>query len=89
MIKIVCAANKLIETNEMILGIRHFDDRMNFVATCVGFPFKNQDVIQGFIANDGKFYNRKDAYVIAKDANQIVRKEGGYDGDELFSEDLY
>ena len=42
---------------------------------------------QGFIDQFGKFYNRKDAYIIAKENGQIIRDLG--ETDELFSEHLY
>lgn len=89
--KIVCAANKhtskFTGCDVLLLGVRHWDDYMR--AQCEIYSIKNQDYIQGFIDNKGDFHTRKKAYLIAKAAGQIVRKEGEYDGDELFSEDLY
>ena len=47
---------------------------------------------QGFLIGN-KFVSRKDAYVIAKENGQFARRidrdKYAYDGDELFSEDLW
>ena len=42
---------------------------------------------QGFIASDGKFYDRKHAKVLAKKAGQLLDRAG--DGPFLFSEDVW
>jgi hypothetical protein len=45
---------------------------------------------QGFVDEHGKFYGRRDARIHADKCKQhILRHEGGYDGDELFSECLW
>ena len=45
---------------------------------------------QGLLASTGRFVTRTGAKVIADAAGQTLpRKPGGYDGDELFSEDLW
>lgn len=44
---------------------------------------------QGFLTSEGRFVNRIEALEIAKRAGQFNRKPGGYDGPELFSEDLW
>jgi hypothetical protein len=45
---------------------------------------------QGFVTSRLNFVNRKDAYVIAKVAGPLKpRKPGQYQGDELYSEDLW
>ena len=45
---------------------------------------------QGFLDNRGMFLNRKEAYILAKTNGQLLqRKAGQYDGNELFSEDLW
>ena len=43
---------------------------------------------QGFADNTGKFLSREDAFVLAKTNGQLKRGTTGYQGDELFSEDL-
>ena len=42
---------------------------------------------QGFLTNLNRYVNRKEAWVIAKEANQIKQQSGGYG--ILYSEDLY
>lgn len=44
---------------------------------------------QGFIDADGKFLNRKAALMRAEETGQLKRDPKGYDGPELFSEDLW
>jgi hypothetical protein len=45
---------------------------------------------QGFKCSDGNFIDRRGALYIAKNAGQMKpRKPGEYDGDELFSEDVW
>ena len=57
------------------------------------FIFTDEDfeiMEQAFITNEGKFVNREEAFIIAKNAGQLLpRKEDGYQGDSLFSEDLW
>ena len=43
--------------------------------------------IQGFLTNKNRFVSRKEAWVIAENANQIIDNSGGYG--TLYSEDLY
>ena len=45
---------------------------------------------QGFLLSNGTFANRSEAFLIASAAEQIIpRQPGQYDGDELFSEDVW
>ena len=44
---------------------------------------------QGFVDDTGKFLTRKEAFVIATESGQINRRKGGYDGPDLYSEDLW
>jgi len=47
-------------------------------------------VAQGFVDREGKFLTRKEAYIVAKENEQLLpRKDNGYQGEELFSEDLW
>ena len=97
--RIVCAANKFIieyspdEIEELIIaGARHWDSVMRgiwdtldeYTISCVD---RNKEV-QGFIDQFGNFYDRKEAFNLADDNNQIIR-DLGYETDELFSEHLY
>jgi len=46
---------------------------------------------QGFLTDAGLYINRRDAFVLAKANGQLNRLSGDqyYQGDELFSEDLW
>lgn len=44
---------------------------------------------QGFMDENGRFYSRIAAMQLAKDNGQLKRRDGGYQGHELFSEDLW
>lgn len=45
--------------------------------------------VQGFLDANGTFLNRKIAFVIAQQTGQLNRDPNGYQGPELFSEDLW
>ena len=82
--KIVCAANR-DEDGRIVLGIRHWDDFMR----CMGLAPKAE---QGFVDQYGKFYTREDAWLLAEDQGQIIRRVGGdmVKGEgRLYSENLY
>ena len=84
---IVCAAIRHKAGGGIICGPRHFDSIM-------GNQIRNNaykgwsDAEQGFVDQYGTFIDRKEALIIAKKKNQVVRKVGG-DSEELFSENLY
>lgn len=93
---IVCAAVKWTNPYtglKMIIGCsRHADGlaQLNTLRTLGQFISKN-DVEQGFLNHEGKFYSREAAYIIAKycgqlSATTLANKHGSQ---ELFSEDLY
>lgn len=44
---------------------------------------------QGFVDEDGHFLTRRQAMFVAKNNGQLKRRPGGYDGPDLFSEDLW
>lgn len=93
---IVCAAVKWTNPYtdlEMTIGcIRHSDGlaQLNILRD-LGQVIDKNDVEQGFLDEDGKFYSREAAYIIAKycgqlSATTLANKHGSQ---ELFSEDLY
>lgn len=82
--RVVCAANRCYSNNETVLGARHFDKWMHGKMD----GSKHQIWEQGFVDNKGNFLTREEAYVVAKAANQIIRRCGGDEG-RLFSENLY
>lgn len=53
-----------------------------------GDGIKGSDV-QGFITDEGEFLNRKAAMALASVNGQLNRRADGYQGPELFSEDLW
>lgn len=52
------------------------------------YPRDMDHDIAGFITSTGEFVDRKEAWCIATEHNQIIRRCGG-DGDWLFSENLW
>lgn len=99
--RIVCAANRCDVTKRIVIGIRHYDGVMqdqianlqiameetnHFAKT----PFEDK-VTQGFIDQYGNFYNRQEAWKIADQNGQILRRVGGdsTNGGTLYSENLY
>jgi hypothetical protein len=87
--RIVCAASKL--PNDIVLaGARHWDKTMHGTASWLkescGMSITND--VQGFLDRYGNFHDRKEAWVIAFKAGQIIRRCGGDNG-TLYSENLY
>lgn len=50
--------------------------------------FLPKEHVQGFLTSTNRFVDRKEAWVIAEKANQIVNRDAGLH-EELFSENLY
>lgn len=85
--RVVCAAVK--KEDRIITGARHFDNIMrNQIKAAEGLDFwKSGDVEQGFIDQFGDFMDRKVAWGVALEQNQIAR-EVSVPG-TLYSENLY
>jgi hypothetical protein len=93
--KIICAAIHFDDGREypqqpfnikkglVIAGLRHCNCFGTMSATRFSKATPN---IQGFITNKNRFVNRKEAFVIAVKADQIITQ---LQSDNLFSEDLY
>ena len=88
--RIVCAANIDRETGEVILGVRHYCPRMLKTLENKGFtpekplhPFMED----GFITNKNRWVDRKEAWKIAEEQDQIIRNVAV--PGTLFSENLY
>ena len=87
---------KNITTGFVICGRRHHNC-ISMFAEMVGFPYSKEaqelhnKEIQGFLTNTDRFVNRKEAYRIAHDADQIIGPNKGYSENSigLTSEDLY
>jgi len=94
--RLVCSACLSKCGKHMAIGIRHFDKVMrknmnglSYIAEYANLPVINwRGGEQGFIDRKSNFLNREDAYIVAKNANQIIRQYGGDEG-KLFSENLY
>jgi hypothetical protein len=91
---VVCAALRNKKTGQIIAGARHYDSVMRsiFVKYDVDDkPIRDKDWIgaeQGFIDQYGVFMDRKEAWKVAKESDQIKwGKE--YSKETLYSENLY
>ncbi len=83
--RVVCAALQLAP-NDLILGARHYDGLMQMQIELDTVDWSKAD--QGFIDNHGSYLTREQAWNIAEEAGQIIRRVCG-DGQKLFSENLY
>ncbi len=82
--RIVCAALKY-DSGELIVGPRHFCRVMRKqLERCEN----NGNPEEGFIDQRGNFLDRKEAWAVADEAGQIIRRCGG-DENKLYSENLY
>ena len=86
--RVVCAANRIRLSGDIVLGVRHFDRHMcshldRIVRFACGDP-----VEQGFVDQFGVFMTREEAWEVATAANQIIRRCGSDEGC-LYSENLY
>lgn len=85
---ILCAAIALtIKDNEppvIIGGFRHGECMT--AAIKMGYPNYITQEEQGFLTSKGRFVDRKEAKIIAKNANQLIRDSIF---ENLISEDLY
>lgn len=63
---------------------------IRMIAAENGVGIQGPDV-QGFLDNNSTFLNRREAYTLAKANGQIIRNSDPklYQGDELYSEDLW
>ena len=90
--RIVCAAVAYPKRPDiMLVGPRHFDKVMHDQYSRFftrGTAIGEEESVQGFLDQHGKFLTREEAYEVAKTAGQIIRRCGGDDG-KLFSENLY
>lgn len=84
--RIVCAAAMDPMTQEVYLSVRHGDELFWKV---FGDKWSAVHLVQGFITNRKRFVGRREAFIIASEQNQIIRKSGNPNSKELFSEDLY
>lgn len=97
--RIVCAANKYGDV--VLAGVRHacpamagIDDILEARHCDLNEDFGEE--VQGFLTSKHRFVDRKEAWVIARQRNQIVRLVGSQSAanaddpeTELFTENLY
>lgn len=84
---IISSAIKITETGRVYTGKRHH----NIIQDNKGVNFKGknrEDVVQGFVDQTGKFYNRKEAYEYVIKCGQL-QKDTNLIGSVLTSEDLW
>jgi hypothetical protein len=87
--KIIASAVKYTN-GQIYVGKRHTDAQMNALAIMGVDNHEKEKVIDdGFVTTALRFINRNEAYILAKNNGQLKRGETGYQGDELFSEDLW
>lgn len=95
-IRVVCAAN-MTSRQVLVTGVRHYDALMHANKERMRIPdIEWTTCRQGFLDNRGNFLTRKEAWVVAARAKQILHYCGGqaesdlYRSDiELYSENLY
>lgn len=95
----IVSAAMLMDDDTIIVGIRHYSPEMRVTLSRIygkgiklfGMwlrkPYHLRVVDEGFVDQFGKFYNRKDAWKIAEQ-NQQIRKKVSSHG-TLYSENLY
>ncbi len=82
--RVVCAANRRRD-GAMVCSARHNDPRMHMQKAYMGGDWEQDE--QGFIDQWGVFMDRREAWLVAEAADQIVR-EVSTPG-VLYSENLY
>ncbi len=100
--RIVCAANKFFfadGTSLIVTGARHWDMLMHAQVRALPEEKWNQKIkgeggeIQGFVDKNGHFLTREEAWIVARDAEQILYLVGNQTSREgenkLNSENLY
>src|SRR5688572_25143627 len=96
--RVVCAANHF--DGVIVLGLRHNDEFMQDAVKRVTASMSGTEQMsfkvgiyglsaQGFLTNRGRWVDRKQAYELASDQDQILRKTGGMNSKVLYSEDVY
>lgn len=85
--RVVCAA-VLYEDGTMLVGPRHYDSTMLDQYKRHGIGMTEDQAVQGFIDQWGKFMTREEAHKVASEQGQIRHRCGG-DARRLFSENLY
>lgn len=85
--RVVCAALSY-GVNKLICSPRHFDETCHRLLSKVDY-YQGKVPIQGFVDQYGQFMDRKEAWKVALESNQIIRICGGNEEGVLYSENLY
>ena len=88
---IICAAIKDTSTGQVFYGPRHGD--IYEMMRCFGYKATSDFLLEGFVDDKNKFYNRHEAFMWALQIGQLPKTVIEYKNDhsenELYSEDLY
>ncbi len=89
---VVCAAVRCDQTQMVVCGVRHYDQLMHSVLQHKPEgTFDPSKTTQGFVDNKYNFLTRTEAWVIAEQQGQIIKRVGNdhVNGGTLYSENLY
>lgn len=84
----ICAAIRLLEPDGRIFRGHRHGDAIRKAAELPNVPSPLQ-AEQGFITSRGRFVGREEGYRLQIAAGVASAAEGGYRGEQLYSEDLY
>lgn len=85
--RIVCSA-MLMDDGLIVTGVRHYSpDMRNVLKRIYGDGYHLKVKEQGFTDSAGIFLSRENAWIVAKNANQIMREVSS--PGSLYSENLY
>lgn len=89
--RVVCSACRSSVSGLMVLGPRHMDNTMRTHIDLTPNHTHSDFDEEGFIDQYGVYMDRREAWSVAKEANQIVYRCGGdqTNGGTLYSENLY
>jgi len=83
------AAIKRISDGKIWTGRRHGNVIVKIFEETGTRPVGPSKFIQGFITGDDRFVDRREAYIIAVECNQLLDKDDPWAPPTLMSEDLY
>lgn len=84
----VVSAALLYGKNNIVCSPRHFDEICHSQLSRFNY-FNGKTPVQGFVDQYGQFMDRKEAWKVALESNQIIRICGGNEEGVLYSENLY
>lgn len=89
--RVVCAATKFqTEHGEIVIASpRHYDKTCVTVLKELRSHAFVAEIDQGFLDQFGEFMTRKQAFLVAQEAGQIIRTCGSEHTGRLYSENLY